>query len=195
MALSIGGNKGKSKNTSNQTMNQTSTSALTGDSRALLQQRLAEMNGQSYEGLDPTAYEAFLDPFTNEVIEATTRDINASRDEEANMQRQDMLARGALGSSDRRGVREAELAGRYDRTLASTIGGLRSSGFRQAQGVAQAENANKNTFQASLQQQINQLLSLLANDRVTTTNGVQTGVQTGKQSGMNFGFTYGGGGS
>lgn len=193
MALSIGGNKNKSKNTSNQTMNQTSTSALTGDSRALLQQRLAEMNGQSYEGLDPTAYEAFLDPFTNEVIEATTRDINASRDEEANMQRQDMLARGALGTSDRRGVREAELAGRYDRTLASTIGGLRSSGFRQAQGVAQAENANKNSYQASLQQQINQLLSLLANDRITTTTGTQSGISTGKQTGMNFGLTYGGG--
>lgn len=193
MALSIGGNKSKSKNTSNQTMNQTSTSTLTGDSRALLQQRLAELNGQNYEGLDPNAYQAFLDPFTNEVIDATTADINASRDEEANAQRQAMLARGALGTSDRRGVREAELAGRYDRTLASTVAGLRSSGFRQAQGVAQAENSNKNSYKASIEQQINQLLALLANDRVTTTNGVQTGVSTGKNSGMNFGFTYGGG--
>lgn len=193
MALSIGGNKSKSKNTSNQTMNQTSTSALTGGSRALLQQRLAELNGQSYEALDPGAYEAYLDPYTDEVIDATTADINASRDEEANAQRQAMLARGALGSSDRRGVREAELAGRYDRTLASTIGGLRSSGFRQAQGVAQAENTNKNTFQANIEDQINRLLALLANDRVTTTNGTQSGVSTGKQSGMNFGFTYGGG--
>lgn len=195
MALSFGKSKNKSKSTSNQTMNQTSTSTLTGDSRALLQQRLAELNGQEYSALDPNAYEAFLDPFTNQVIEATTADINASRDEEANAQRQAMLARGALGSSDRRGVREAELTGRYDRTLASTIAGLRSSGFRQAQGVAQAENANKNTYQASLQQQINQLLSLLANDRVTTTTGNSSGVSTGKQTGMNFGFTYGGGGS
>lgn len=193
MALSLGGNKNKSKSTSNQTMNQTSTSALTGDSRALLQQRLAELNGQEYSALDPNSVEAFMDPFTGQVIEATTRDINASRDEEANAQRQAMLARGALGSSDRRGVREAELTGRYDRTLASTIAGLRSSGFRQAQQVAQAENANKNTYQASLQQQINQLLSLLANDRVTTTTGNSSGVQTGKQTGMNFGFTYGGG--
>lgn len=193
MALSIGGNKNKSKSTSNQTMNQTSTSALTGDSRALLQQRLAELNGQEYSALDPNAYEAFMDPFTGQVIEATTRDINASRDEEANMQRQQALGRSALGSSDRRGVREAELTGRYDRTLASTIAGLRSSGFRQAQGVAQAENANRNSYQASLQQQINQLLSLLANDRVTTTTGNSSGVQTGKQTGMNFGFTYGGG--
>lgn len=193
MALSIGGNKNKSKSTSNQTMNQTSTSALTGDSRAVLQQRLAELNGQNYEGLDPRAYEAFLDPFTNEVIDATTADINASRDAEANMQRQAMLARGALGTSDRRGVREAELTGQYDRTLASTIAGLRSSGFRQAQGVAQAENANKNSYQATLQQQINQLLSLLANDRVTTTTGNSSGISTGKQTGMNFGFTYGGG--
>lgn len=193
MALSLGGSKGKSKNTSNQTMNQTSTSTLTGDSRALLQQRLAELNGQQYDALDPNAYQAFLDPYTNEVIDATTADITAARDQEANAQRQAMLARGALGSSDRRGVREAELTGQYDRTLASTIAGLRSSGFRQAQGVAQAENTNKNSYQASLQQQINQLLSLLANDRVTTTNGTSSGVSTGRQSGMNFGFTYGGG--
>ena len=191
MALSFGKSKNKSKNTSNQTMNQTSTSALTDDSRAILQQRLAELNGQNYEGLDPRAYEAFLDPFTNEVIAATTADINASRDEEANAQRQAMLARGALGSSDRRGVREAELTGRYDRTLASTTAGLRSSGFRQAQQVAQAENANRNNYQANLQQQINQLLSLLANDRVTTTNGVQTGISTGKSSGLKFGFEKG----
>ena len=193
MALSIGGNKGKSKNTSSQTMNQTSTSTLTQQSQALLAKRLAELNGQTYEGLDPNAYEAFMDPYTNEVIDATTADINASRDEEANAQRQAMLARGALGSSDRRGVREAELTGRYDRNLASTVAGLRSSGFRQAQGVAQAENTNKNSFQANIESQINQLLALLANDRVTTTNGSQSGVSTGKQSGMNFGFTYGGG--
>lgn len=193
MALSFGKSKNKSKSTSNQTMSQTSTSALTDDSRAILQQRLAELNGQEYSALDPNAYEAFMDPFINEVIDATTADINASRDAEANMQRQAMLARGALGTSDRRGVREAELAGRYDRTLASTTAGLRSLGFRQAQGVAQAENANKNNYQAALQQQINQLLSLLANDRVTTTTGNSSGVSTGKQTGMNFGFTYGGG--
>lgn len=190
MALSFGKSKNKSKNTSNQTMNQTSTSTLTGDSRALLQQRLAELNGQGYEALDPNAYEAFMDPYQDEVIAATTADINASRDEEANAQRQAMLARGALGSSDRRGVREAELTGRYDRTLASTIGGLRSSGFRQAQGVAQAENTNKNSYQASLEQQINQLMALLAGDRVTTTNGTQSGVQTGSSSGFQFGGSW-----
>lgn len=187
MALSIGGSKNKSK--SSQTSNQTQTSTLTDQSRNLLTQRLGEIQGQQYQGLDPAQIQTFNNPFQEQVIDATTADITAARGEEANAQRQAMLARGALGSSDRRGVREAELAGRYDRTLASTIGGLRASGYNTATGVAQTEAANRNNFQSGVQQQINQLLALLAGDRTVTSNGTQTG--TGTQTGINFGFSKG----
>lgn len=186
--LSVGGSKSKTKSKATQETSGTRTSSLAPDSAALLQQRLAELNGQQYEGLDPNAYKAFSDPFENDVIAATTADINASRGEEANAQRQAMLARGPLGGSDRRGVREAELTGRYDRTLASTIGGLRSAGFRNAQGVAQAENNTKNAFQANIQAQVNQLLQLLASNRVETTNGTTNSTGSGSQMGLNFGW-------
>lgn len=186
--LSIGGSKNKSKSKTNETTSGTRTSTLAPDSAALLQQRLAELNGQQYESLDPNAYKAYADPFENDVIAATTADINASRGEEANAQRQAMLARGPLGGSDRRGVREAELAGRYDRTLATTVGGLRSAGFRNATGIAQGENTNRNTFQANIQNQVNQLLQLLASNRVETMDGTTNRTGSGTQTGMSFGW-------
>lgn len=189
MALSLGGNKSKSKSTQSQTTSGTRTSTLAPDSAALLQQRLSELNGQSYQALDSNAYKAYSDPYEQDVIAGTTADINAARGEEANAQRQAMLARGPLGSSDRRGVREAELAGRYDRTLATTVGGLRSAGYRNAMGVAQNENTNQNTFQANIQNQVNQLLALLASNRTETTNGTATGSSSGTQTGLNFGFS------
>ena len=189
MAFSLGGSKNKSKQSSNQTTSQTATSTLTDQSRNLLAQRMAEIQGQEYAAFDPSQIDQYLNPNTQAVIDATSADIDASRGEEANAQRQAMLARGALGSSDRRGVREAELTGRYDRTKATTIAGLRQRAYEQATGVAQGENTNKNTFSANVQAQINQLLSLLANDRVTTSNGTASGSATGSQSGLNFGFS------
>jgi len=191
MALSLGGDKKKSKATTNQTTSGTQTSTLTGDSAALLKARLAELGGQTYSGLNPSDIAQYENPYQDQVIDATAADINASRDEEANTARQAALARGPLGSSDRRGVREAELAGRYDRTLATTIGGLRARGFDNATGVAQTENANKNTFQQSIQQQVNALLALLAGDRTVTTNGTASGTQTGSSYGLDFGFKKG----
>ena|GEM_PF-4713029 len=183
MALSIGGSKQKQSGSSNQT----STTTLSPDAKNLLQQRLAELKGQSYEGLNPADIAQFNNPYQQEVINATTADITAARDEEANMARAAALARGGGATSDRRGVREAELAGRYDRTLATTIGGLRASGYNTATGVAQTENSNKNAFGANLQAQINQLLSLLASETTTNT----TGSSRGNASGLNFGFSKG----
>lgn len=186
--LSIGGSKGKSKQTQTQTTNQTQTSALTPEAKALLAQRMAEVQGQKYDALDPNAYQAYESPYIQEVIDATSADIDASQGVAANEQRAQALARGPKGLSDRRGVYEAELADRFGRTKATTIGGLRQQGFQQAQATAQGENTNKNQFDAGLQDRITQLLTLLAGDRTVTTNGTTTGVQTGKSSGMQFGW-------
>ena len=60
-------------------------------------------------------------------------------------------------------------------------------GFRQAQGVAAGENANRNQFDAMTQQQINQLLSLLAQETNTTTAGTSQG--TTNRRGSSLGFT------
>lgn len=197
MALSLGGgkNKSKSSSTTNQSFDQTSRTSMGDYGKGLLESRLAELGGQNYQGLQTGDVNQWMNPYQQEVIDAATADINASRDQAANQQRQAMLARGALGGSDRRGIYDAELQGQYDRTLATTLGGLRQSGYNQALGVAQQEAANRNNYDQSVQQQINQLLALLAgNDTVTTSSGTSRGTQTGKSSGRNigFGFTYGG---
>lgn len=192
MALSLGGSKNKSKSSQTQTTNQTQTTGLTGDAKAMLAARMAELEGQQYGALDPNAYQQYLSPFQQEVIDATSADIDASRDVASNEQRAMALARGAKGGSDRRGVYEAELDDRFGRTKATTIAGLRQAGFNTAQSIAQGENANKNTFDAGLQDRITQLLTLLAGDRVSTSSGTSTG--TGKQSGYGLtgSFSYGG---
>lgn len=192
MALSLGGSKNKSKSSTNQQFNQTQTTSLSPRAYGLLTDRIGEIGGREYAALDPNAYKAYEDPYQQEVIDATTADINASRDLAMNDQRKAMLARGALGSSDRRGVEEAETRGQYDRTLATTLAGLRSRGYAQAQGIAQGENTNRNAYQAQTDAMINQLMALLANETTTNSSGTSSGTQKGKSTGMNFGFTYGG---
>lgn len=189
--MSFGKNKSKSSSTSNQSFNQTSRTSMGDYGRGLLESRLAELGGQDYQGLQVGDIEQWMNPQTQAVIDATTADITAARDAEANQQRQAMLARGALGSSDRRGVREAELTGQYDRTLATTLGGLRANAWDKAAGIAGSEAANRNNFNQSMQDRINQLLMLLAgNDTVTTSSGTSTGSQTGKSSGFSFGGSW-----
>jgi hypothetical protein len=190
MALSLGGSKNKTKGSTNQTFDQTGSTTLSDRSWDMLTGRLGELGGQQYQALDPNAYQAYMDPYQNEVIDATTADINANRDMAANQQRSDLAGAGAFGDK-RRGVMEAELTGQYDRTLATTLAGLRSGGFRQAQGVAQGENANRNQFDANTQAQINQLLALLGQETTTNTRGNSQGRTRGTGMGLNFGYTYG----
>lgn len=190
--MAITGSKNKSKSSSSQTQTQsgTQTSTLTPEARAMLLARQAEIGGQTYQALDPSAYKAYQDPYEQEVVDATTADINAGRSVALNDQRAQALARGAKGLSDRRGVYEAETTGQFDRTLASTLAALRSRGYSQSVGIAQGENSNKNQFNANTQSRIDQLLALLASDRTVTTNGTMSGTSRGSQTGYNFGASW-----
>jgi hypothetical protein len=192
MALSIGGNKSRSRGSTNQSFDQNAATRLSDRSFNAINSRMGELGGQEYRALDPNAYQAYMNPYQQEVIDATTADINANRAEAANADRAMMAGAGAFGNN-RRGVVEAETAGRFDRTLATTLAGLRSRGFSDAQGVAAGENTNRNQFDANTQQQINQLLSLLAQETETNTRGTSQGQTRGTTTGMNVGFTYGGG--
>ena len=191
MAITGGASKEKSRGSSNQSFDQTASTRLSDRSFDMLSGRLGELGGQRYQALGANDYQTYMNPYQQEVIDATTADINANRDLAANQQRSDIAGAGAFGDK-RRGVMEAELAGQYDRTLATTLGGLRSRGFSEAQGVAQGENANRNQFDANTQNQINQLLALLGQETVTNTQGNSRGQTRGTTTGMNLGFTYGG---
>lgn len=186
--MSFGKNKSKTSQSQNQSFNQTQ--SLSPRAYGLLTDRMNEIGQREYQSLDPNAYKNFMNPYQQEVIDATTADIGAQRDLAANEQRADFARRGAFGD-DRRGIAEAELGGQYDRTLATTLAGLRSRGFEQAQGVAAGENTSRNQFDQNTQALLNQLMSILGNE--TTTSGTSQGTSRGKSSGMNFGFSYGGG--
>jgi hypothetical protein len=189
MAITGGASKEKSRGSSNQSFDQTASTRLSDRSFDMLSGRLGELGGQRYQALGANDYQTYMNPYQQEVIDATTADINANRDLAANQQRSDIAGAGAFGDK-RRGIAEAELAGQYDRTLATALGGLRSRGFSEAQGVAQNENANRNQFDANTQAQINQLLALLGQETVTNTQGNSRGQTRGTTTGMNMGFSW-----
>lgn len=194
MSLSLGGNKSKTSGSQTQTQNSTSSTSMGDYGKGILTNRMNELGGKTYEGLQVGDIEQWMNPQTQAVIDATTADIEAARGRAGNEQRQAMLARGALGGSDRRGVYEAELQGNYDRTLATTLGGLRSNAWDKAVGIAGGEAANRSNYDQSVQQQINQLLALLAgSDTVTRSSGTASGTSkgSGSQFGFNAGFKYG----
>ena len=188
MALSLGGSKNKSRQETNQSFNQQT--RLSDRAYGLLTDRMNAVGDRQYQALDPNAYKAYENPYQQEVIDATTADLMAARDLAANQQRSDLAAAGAFGD-DRRGIMEADLAGQHDRTMATTLAGLRSRGFETAQGVAADENMARNQYDQNTQALLNQLMSILGNE--TTTSGTSRGVTKGKSSGFNLGFTYGGG--
>lgn len=195
MSLSLGGNKSKTSGSQTQTQNSTSSTSMGDYGKGILTNRMNELGGKAYEGLQVGDIEQWMNPQTQAVIDATTADIEAARGRAGNEQRQAMLARGALGGSDRRGVYEAELQGNYDRTLATTLGGLRSNAWDKAAGIAGGEAANRSNYDQSVQQQINQLLALLAgSDTVTRSSGTASGTSkgSGSQFGFDAGFKYGG---
>lgn len=192
MALSVGGNKSKSKGSQTQKFDQTASTSLSDRSFGMLNDRLGQLGNREYQALDPNAYRDYMNPYQQEVIDATTADIGAQRGLAANQQRSDLAGAGAFGD-DRRGIMEAELAGQYDRTLATTLGGLRARGFDQAQGVAVGENSNRNQFDQNTQALLNQLYALLGNETNTRTAGTSSGTSRGTTTGTNLGFTYGGG--
>lgn len=187
--MSFGKNKSKSK--TNQSFNQTSSTSYNPAFQGQLNDQLARLNGQTYRALGANDYQQYESPYQQEVIDAATADLNANRDRAMTQQQSDIAGAGAFGDK-RRGIYEAELAGQQDRTMATTLAGLRQAGFSQAQGIAQGENANRNQFDANSQQQILQLLALLGQGNQTTT-GSGTSNGTTRNSGLNFGFSYGGG--
>ena len=187
--LNLTGGKNKSKKTETQSFNQTSNTRLSDRAYGLLSSRINDVEDDTYKRLDPDAYKDYEDPYQQEVIDATTADIMAARAQAMNADRAMLAGAGAFGD-DRRGIVEAETAGNYDRTLATTLAGLRSGGFRYATGVAQGENTNENAYNADLQRRIDALIAMIAGGETTTSSyGTSQGTATGRGSNLGFSFS------
>ncbi len=116
---------------------------------AAVQQGIAGARGASF---DPTSYQQFMDPFTEDVIARTQADI-AEKGAQQQLQAQASAAgQGAFGGS-RQAILQGQIAADTMDQQARTGAQLRSAGFQQAQNLAQ-QQANQALRQAQLTGQL-----------------------------------------
>lgn len=121
------------------------------------------------QGLSPENVQRYMSPYTQNVIDATMRDIGRERDVALNELGAAATAAGAFGGS-RQGVAEAETRRAFAETAADTAARLREAGYTQAANMAQADIAARaaaaqgglGTAGARLQQEITGLGAAMA---------------------------------
>ena len=133
-----------------------------------------EQAGQA--GFDPTSYQQFMSPFTEDVIATTQADIARQGQMQQNQLAGQAVGSGAFGGS-RQGIAQAEIARNVMDQQARTGAQLRSAGFQQAQNLAQ-QAAQQQLRQAQLTGQLGQTVAGLG---VQTAGLGQLGQQMGVQ--------------
>ena len=122
---------------------------------------------------DPNAYQAYMDPYTQEVIDTTFADINRQADMDRNRVRDGAIGAGAFGGS-RGALQQSELTRNTADQQARTGAALRSQGYGAAQSQAQSVFENQMSRGANAAQIFNQLgqgMGTLGGDIRTT--GIQ----------------------
>jgi hypothetical protein len=94
------------------------------------------------EGLSPERIQTYMSPYTQNVIDASMRDLARQRDITLNEMGAAATRAGAFGGS-RQGVAEAETQRAFAETAADTAARLREAGYTQAAGLAQADLAQR----------------------------------------------------
>jgi hypothetical protein len=84
---------------------------------------------------DPNAYQAFMSPYTSDVIDRVGQDIARQTGIQQNVLGAQAVGQGAFGGS-RQGIMEAELGRAGLEQFADTAARLREAGFTTAQGLA-----------------------------------------------------------
>ena len=110
------------------------------------------ITGAQSANYDPTSYQQFMDPFTEDVIRQTEQDILRQGAQQQNQARARAVGAGAFGGS-RQAVMQGEIGRNIGDQLARTTSQLRSQGFQQAQAAAQ-QAANQQLRQAQLTGQL-----------------------------------------
>tara|TARA_R100000426_G_scaffold39256_1_gene30656 strand:+ start:1605 stop:2522 length:918 start_codon:yes stop_codon:yes gene_type:complete len=112
----------------------------------------AGIAGAMGAGISPTSYQAFMDPFLEDVVQQAQMDIARQGDIQRQRLGAEAVGRGAFGGS-RRGIAEAELSRNILDQQARTGSQLRTAGFAQAQAAAQ-QAAQQQLRQAQLAGQL-----------------------------------------
>ena len=127
-------------------------------------------------GIDPTSYQQFMNPFTEDVIAATQQDIARQGAMQQNQLGAGAVGAGAFGGS-RQAVAQSEIARNVMDQQARTGAQLRSQGFQQAQNLAQ-QAAQQQLRQAQLTGQLGQTVAGLGTQTAALGQlGQQMGVQ------------------
>ncbi len=100
----------------------------------------AAAQGQQYAGLaagnaGPNAYQQYMNPYTQSVINSTMANAQNQDAQQAQQLSSNAIGQGAYGG-DRAGIAQAALAGQQALANNSTIAGLESSGYTNAQQSA-----------------------------------------------------------
>ena len=123
---------------------------------------IGQTAGATYD-FDPTSYQQFMNPFTEDVIATTQADIARQGQMQQNVLGGQAVGAGAFGGS-RQGIAQAEIARNVMDQQARTGAQLRSAGFQQAQNLAQqaaATRAQQALRQAQLTGQLGQTTGAL----------------------------------
>ena len=118
---------------------------------------IGQTAGATYD-FDPTSYQQFMNPFTEDVIATTQADIARQGQMQQNVLGGQAVGAGAFGGS-RQGIAQAEIARNVMDQQARTGAQLRSAGFQQAQNLAQqaaTQRAQQALRQAQLTGQLGQ---------------------------------------
>lgn len=118
---------------------------------------VADVNAQKFTDADINAY---MNPYTNQVVDASMADLGQKYARTLSASGLQQAAGGAFGGG-RHGIREAQVADDYLRTVGSTSSNLRNQAFNNAAGLIQGDQnralqAAQGNQQAGLQRAIQQ---------------------------------------
>lgn len=94
-----------------------------------------QMTGQAVDYFRPGAARAFYNPYEDDVVQQTMRDMQESNAQQSMANRDRAVSSGAFGGSRGR-LMEQERERSFGRGMMEGIGGLRSRGFEGARGAA-----------------------------------------------------------
>ena len=137
-------------------------------------QTAATQAGQAGQYMGPTAYQQFMSPYQQDVINATLGEYDIQAQKGIRGIADQAYAAGAFGGG-REGVQRAEYMAASDRNRAALQANLLQTGFGQAQQAAQTAFGQQQNL-ATQQQNLAQLAPQLAGGQIaglTTLGGIQ----------------------
>ena len=105
-------------------------------------QGAGDLYGQTTAKFDPTSYQQFMDPYTEEVIKQEYSDINRLGNQQQQNLADSAIQAGAFGGG-RQAIGSAEIGRNVLDQQARTGSQLRSQGFQQAMGSAMSNFQNR----------------------------------------------------